>query len=297
MTSVPLSIAPLSIVLGAGGPLATVFHLGLLSAFHDVGIELADAERVIATSAGAGIAASILAGATLEDTRVLATTPPDAAARERMRATLTQGRRGRRPLAPALAREALLGGRGLSLALSGVLPSGRIPTAPMSRYPSVVGALDWPSTLWIPATRIPDGERVVFGRDLIVPLADAVEASAAVPALFVPKIIGSERYVDGAVRSANSADLAGASAAELVLVSSVQTRPGLSPLRREARSTLAKELTVLRRAGKRVILLEPNAELLALAVGFPMRSAQNGPALIDAAARQAAAALAAHIAS
>jgi NTE family protein len=278
-------VTRIAIVLGAGGPVASTFHLGVLQGLAQVGVHLEDADLVVGTSAGAGIAASLLSGATLDETLSAAITPPSAEDRARMRSSMKAGGRDFRPLAPALALQARPGGAGLGVALAGLLPTGRLSTAPMSRFPSIAEA-EWPEHLWIPATRVPDGERVVFGRDLSVPLVDAVEASAAVPGFFVPKLIDGQRYVDGAVRSANSADLAAQSDAELVIVSSVQTRPGHSPLRRAARANLARELKVLRAAGKRVLLLEPGAEVLSLLIGFPMRSPQNAAPIIAAAKRQ-----------
>ena len=59
-----------------------------------------------------------------------------------------------------------------------------------------------------------DGERVVFGREPLAPgapgcppLADAVEASSAIPGYFEPVAIDDELYLDGAARSSTNADL------------------------------------------------------------------------------------------
>ena len=299
-----------AIVLGAGGPVASTFHLGVLRALADHDVTLTGAELVVATSAGAGIAAAVLAGLSLADAQRWATTPPTPEEIARFRSTMTTGGLRRfRPMSPLMARHLVRRG-GLNLALTGILPTGRLPTTAMSRFlpveslpvdslpgelPVTVGlpmavSSAWPEHLWIPATRLPAGDRVVFGRDSRPLLKDAVEATAAVPGFFVPKEIDGARYVDGAVFSANSADLAADSDADVVVVSSVQTRAGRSPLRITARARLAHELRFL--TGKRVVLLEPGQGVTALLGGFPRGAPEKAGQIIDAAYQQALDALA-----
>ena len=55
------------------------------------------------------------------------------------------------------------------------------------------------------AVRMADGRRIVFGRDDVKgDIGDAVHASSAIPAVYVPARIGTREYVDGAVHSATA---------------------------------------------------------------------------------------------
>ena len=54
-----------------------MFHLGALRALRaEADFNLVDAQRVIATSAGAGVAAAVLTGTSLEDTGDILMSPP-----------------------------------------------------------------------------------------------------------------------------------------------------------------------------------------------------------------------------
>ena len=67
---------------------------------------------------------------------------------------------------------------------------------------------DWPSRpLWIPATDLASGRRVVFGRDLHPPVHRAVAASAALPGFFAPARVDERVYVDGGIASPFNLDL------------------------------------------------------------------------------------------
>ena len=71
--------------------------------------------------------------------------------------------------------------------------------------------------LFIIATDLDDGERVVFGRDNEVPISLAVAASSALPVVYKPVRIGDREYVDGGVRGNASLDLAIENGATLVV--------------------------------------------------------------------------------
>jgi predicted acylesterase/phospholipase RssA len=76
-----------------------------------------------------------------------------------------------------------------------------------------------PRDLFIIATELDSGDRVVFGpkiRDEI-PISTAVAASSALPLLYKPLQIGEEEYVDGGLRGNASLDLAIEHGAKLVV--------------------------------------------------------------------------------
>jgi len=285
------------LVLGAGGSLGWVYHLGVLEALRwELGAELADIDRVVGTSAGAAIAASVLAGAGSDQVLAAVTTPPTGEEMAVMRAAMAEFRSPRRWLrttAPSMiTRFGTDPGLGLG-AIAGLMPTGVFPTASLRKFP--VGHPDdpWPGNLWIPSVQVDEGRLVVFGRDLIVPVIDAVEATAAVPLMFQPKTIAGRRYLDGAVHSATNADLLLADGRfDLVVVASPMTRPGLSPIKTRARAQLRRETRALERTGAEVVILEPSPEVVELAAGFPRSKRDAGPAIIATVAAEGARVLA-----
>ena len=73
--------------------------------------------------------------------------------------------------------------------------------------------------LYIIATDLDTGSRVVFGREpwRDVPISRAVAASSAVPLLYRPVRIGVNEFVDGAVRGNASLDVAIEAGAQLIV--------------------------------------------------------------------------------
>jgi predicted acylesterase/phospholipase RssA len=90
-----------------------------------------------------------------------------------------------------------------------------------------------PRRLFVPATDLDVGERVVFGRDGVdgVAVSEAVAASCSIPGFFEPMSVGGRDYVDGDIGHTGHADLAVADGATVLVV----INP-LVPLRRRARA-------------------------------------------------------------
>ena len=280
----------IGIVLGAGGTLGWAYHLGVAEGVAAAaGCELRTAARIVGTSAGGAIAVSLLAGASTADVLSTIARPPSDEEMARMREARDSARRGLlRRLRPQSARMLRRGGiRGLV----GLLPAGVFPTESLRRFPGTT--LDaWPDQLWMPSVELDSGEVVVFGRDRSdVPVADAVEATSAMPGLFEPKHIDGRRYIDGAVASATHADLLVDEDLERVLIASPMTRPGRGPIRRRARRQLRREVAALEAAGVETTVLEPSAALMAEAEGWPRSRPEAGAAIVATARAQTVAAL------
>ncbi len=284
-----LPTGSLAVVLGAGGPLGWAYHVGVIEGLRTaLGIEPANADRVIGTSAGGAIAAGLLAGADTDEMLTAITTRPSDEEMAAMRAAAAEFRRPwtrLRPAAPGLAVRGL--GRLGFGALAGLIPSGVFPTTSLRRFPTTDDA--WPSALWIPAVQLSDGATVVFGRDrLDVPVIDAVEATSSVPGMFQPKQIDGLRFADGAVRSAANADLLMGGGHDLIVISSPMTRPGRGAVRTRARWQLSTEVNELRAEGATVLVVEPDQAMVDLAKGYPRTNHEAGPSLVKAASRQVA---------
>ncbi len=281
---------PISIVLGAGGPLGWVFHLGVMRAVAEtLGTDVAGADRVIGTSAGAAIAGACLSGADESEIVEAITARPSEDEIERMRELMAEFRRPWRRLRPgavgAIPRALSRGPATVpATAVVGLLPSGVFPTSSLRRFPAPPDNGRWPPQLWIPSVRLGDATVTVFGRDrLDIPVADAMEASSAVPGMFRPKVIDGQRYVDGAVRSASNADLLAASDPGFVVISSPMTRPGRGVVRSRARRQLGREVKRLRSGANTVVVIEPDADIVTRAEGFPRHNPDRADALIEAA--------------
>ncbi|HUJ34608.1 MAG TPA: patatin-like phospholipase family protein, partial [Solirubrobacteraceae bacterium] len=112
-----------------------------------------------------------------------------------------------------------------------------------------------------------NGRRVVFGSpgSPRASVADAVAASCTVPWLFVPVTIGGREYVDGGIWSPTNLDAApaGRDTHVLCLNPTASIPPSsrvLSVVRSVSRSAVSVEALVLRRRGAAVRMLAPNAE-------------------------------------
>ena len=271
-----------TVVLGSGGAGGWMFHLGVLRALQsEADFLLSDASRVIATSAGAGVAAPVLMGTSPADTEAALMTPPSGDEREAFSEARDANRdRGLERFVPAAPN---LASRVLSnpiLAGSGLLPAGLLPTTGPARADSVRDTDRWPPSLWITATRLSDGQPCVFGPGrLDAPLQLAVQASQAIPGAFAPVEINGERYVDGGLVSPNHAKLALEDPCDLVILVSVQSRPGLRATRVQARRRLGSELAALSDAGLPTVLVEVDDATNAWFRGFPRSSSDNGPVI------------------
>lgn len=155
------------IVLGAGGSLAWVYHLGVLDGLRDSGwLDPTEASRVVATSAGAAVGAALVAGtSTVEFLDALAATATSGFLRE-IREARAKGRR-----APAVsagrhdAPQPSPTGRRIPVSrVLGAIDGGILPTSAMIHLPIGAGN-GWDRRLWVPAVRVRDGATVVFVGD------------------------------------------------------------------------------------------------------------------------------------
>lgn len=273
----------IGVVLGAGGSLGWAYHLGVVEGLRQgLRLELAHASRVVGTSAGAAIAASVLAGASSTEVLEAIGQPLTSDEEDEMRDARGQFRkhpvRTLRPQAPAMVRKGGVTG------LAGLIPAGVFPTMTLRRFP-IGGLVTWPAGLWVPAVRVGDGKVIVFGRDRTdVAVGDALEATSAVPGKFRPKEIDGVRFMDGAVASATHAHLLAGDGFDTVIVSSPMTRPPApgkrnGPVRRRAQRQLDREVAALRSTGTTVLVLTPDQAVM---------TAADGAATVAAARRQAA---------
>jgi len=269
----------IGLVLGAGGTTGLAFHAGVLAALQEAsGWDPRRAEVVVGTSAGSLSGSLLRLGLSAGDLRCYTESLPlspegvalaELGAPHRPRAHLGDFLRPRPPTSVGAVVRGLLSpwSRHPLVTASAVLPVGPVPTSAISEGIDRVAGGRWPQPdLWIAATRLRDGRRVVFGRDGSprADLGQAVAASCAIPAYFRPVAIGPDRYVDGGVVSIHSLDLLAGTDLDLVIVSAPMSAadnhlPAApdTPLRRLVKLQLDREEARLRARGTPVLVLAP----------------------------------------
>lgn len=258
-----------TLVLGAGGPVGHAFHVGVLRALYEHRAwDARDAALVLGTSAGAQVAALLRAGMSPRDLSARVTGEPmsdeaHAIARHWVRPQDAAQPAPKRPYAPAspeyLGHVARAPWRARPMRLvSALMPEGHVCLRPqIAGLRNVFGETWTDRPLWITAVDRSSGERITWGHPESPPLdvGTAVAASGAVPWLCQPVEAHGRKLIDGGMHSPTHLDLLEHEDhhTDLVLV--------LSPLSAlgSMRLLLSRELARLRRAGQRVIAIEPDA--------------------------------------
>ncbi|GAA5149396.1 patatin-like phospholipase family protein [Microbacterium pseudoresistens] len=202
-----------ALVLGGGGVTGIAWATGLLLGLERGGLALRDADRIIGTSAGAAVGAQLTGPLSLDDLydRQLCGVVRELPGGLSGAALLRIG------LPVALRHDAAAALRSI-----GRFAASRAEDRREARRHVIEQRLDgadWASDrdLGLTAIDIDSGERVVFTAGGPASLADAVEASCAVPGVWPVVTIDGHRYMDGGMRSPANVDLAdGASQAVVI---------------------------------------------------------------------------------
>ncbi len=263
------------LVLGAGGTLGAAWMAGVLAGIAaETGIVFAACEQLVGTSAGAMLAADLLAGVEPRAAGTAANAapaPPDEEpAGSRASTVLHALARARPTLASAAAPLA-------PLALSATRPiSSRVRAAALARMEEPQATLDalgariaaqglvFDGRLRIVCVERDSGRRVVFGTPgaPAASVADAVQASCSAPWAHRPVEIGGRLYVDGGVWSPTNLDAAPALRETRVLclaptAAQLGARVRHPALRAATRAALGVETLVLRGRGAGLTVVAP----------------------------------------
>ena len=252
--------------------------MGVLAGIEDAtGFDLRDCDYYVGTSAGAIVAAHLVA---CQSPRRPSSVGPEVPAPATPRAAEGLAAAGlaaaRRAGAFALAAAATFAPLALGLAAPGgavarTLLLRRLPR-PKTRLTDVHRNIErlepsFDGRLRVTAVDRGNGRRVVFGSPGAprAGVAEAVEASCTVPWLFAPVEIGGREYVDGGVWSPTNLDAAPAGRDTHVLclnptASIPATSNVLGVIRRVSRTAVSVEALALRRRGAAVRVLAPSAE-------------------------------------
>jgi NTE family protein len=189
-----------ALVLGGGG---VVFVAWLTAYLHELtrrGVVVADADRIVGTSAGSALATVIAAGRLDRFAKLIRVVEqrPNLIGRLAPAAQLTPSQQRAVDLfdhaadaEPSAIR--VIGAAALAARTPGVnrLPSSVVLMTQTWRWPG--------RSLAVSAVDAYTGERLVLQEDSGVPLPRAVAASASVPGLFAPQPVGDRRAMDGGV--------------------------------------------------------------------------------------------------
>lgn len=276
--------------------------MGVLAGIEDgAGLDLRECESFLGTSAGAIVAAHLVAGnaprrpsSAGTDLELRQAAPARslavaavAAARRAGQTALAAGS----AFAPLALGMAAPGGAVLRAILLRGLPRPPDTLASLRAQVERSGA-EFDGRLRVTAVDRGSGRRVVFGSPGApsVTVAQAVEASCTVPWLFAPVRIGTREYVDGGVWSPTNLDAAPVGRDTHVLclnptASLTTPHTMLAVLRTVARSAASVEALALRGRGARVRSVAPNAECAA-AMGANFMDQEPRIRVLDAGYRQ-----------
>ncbi len=203
MTSLQNGSPTRALVLGGGGAVCVSWQTGLLMGLREAGVDLAGAEAIVGTSAGAFVGALLASGREVTDalTSLAAlgqSIDPDSLAvgDEAFLSAMHQARLGTDP------RQAL---RAIGRAAK------EASTSAEDLYLGLFGTLDgiaWPAGFRCTAIDIDTGDLAVWDQRSAVSLLHAVASSCAVPMLFPTVTIKGRRYMDGGILSSLNATVA-----------------------------------------------------------------------------------------
>jgi NTE family protein len=306
----------LGVVLGAGGTVGLAYEAGVLMALKELGgVDAAEADLLVGTSAGSIVAAHLRSGWSVEDLwRSARGEQPNL-----LGATEEEAARRRDELLPpafgspldALLRVMGSGwilGRSLVRwpmphlpGLTWVLPSGMLKMSESDDLFARNLLETWPERdVHLAAVDTVSGRRVVFGRPGApqATLHQAVLASCAVPGVFAPVRIGHQVLVDGGIDSTSHLDLAVKAGCDLVIaVAPMAYTPDDPPdlvhqlVRRMPTRWLASEAADARSRDVEVLLVRPTAAEVGLH-GFNFLRRDRWPEIAEVAYQSTATALA-----
>jgi NTE family protein len=185
-----------TLVLGGGGAVGIAWQTGLLSGLRDAGVDLASAETIVGTSAGALVGA-LLSG----DREVTDSLASLAALKESI--DLDSLAAGDQAFLEIMRQARLDADPHHALRVIG-RAANEADTLAEDVYLNLFSTIDgiaWPSNYRCTAIDTDSGDLVVWDHVSDVPLAHAVAASCAIPALFPAVTIKGRRYMDGGLFS------------------------------------------------------------------------------------------------
>jgi NTE family protein len=253
-----------ALVLGGGGPVGIAWETGLLAGLAESGVNLADADLIVGTSAGSAVGAQLAMGR--QPQQMYAALSADAGNARPGPTRQNPGPAGAAPnlmplmelmqkaaageVAPEEVRKEIG-----AFALNAKTMSEADFIATFGRM--LASADSWPSRKYTcTAVDALTGEFRTWGNEDGVPLSRAVASSCSVPGIYPPITINGRRYIDGGMRSPTNADIAkGYDQVALVVVTT--GAPG--PMAETSKKRFDAEVAALKESGSKVTVIAPDA--------------------------------------
>ena len=259
---------------------------GLVAGLAGEGIALADADRIIGTSAGAIVGAQLASGTEPSElaAAILAEgsgTPPSGA--------MGAPNAGALARLPSLFQLAHGGGDAERAEVGAYALAAKTETeeAWVGRMALMLRGAEWSErSLSCVAVDAESGSIAMLGRDCGAPLARAVAASCSMPGISPAVEISGRRFIDGGFASTVNADLA--KGCERVLV--IAFHP-TGPAAERIKNRLESQLQLLRSSGADVLALTPDDASLE-AIGAQSMDFRRRPQIAEAGLAQGSAAAA-----
>jgi NTE family protein len=185
-----------ALVLGGGGAVGVGWQTGLLMGLDEAGVDLAGAEVVVGTSAGALVGALLASGREVTDALISLASLGQSIDPESLTA-------GDEAFLRAIRQASLVTDSRQPLRAIG-RAAQEAKTLAEDVYLDLFGTLDgtaWPAGFRCTAIDTDTGELVVWDEGSGVPLVRAVASSCAVPLLFPSVTVKGHRYMDGGLLS------------------------------------------------------------------------------------------------
>lgn len=275
-----------ALVLSGGGSVGIAWQTGLAAGLARAGVQLADADFIVGTSAGSAVGANLAVGADL-DVRVRRYDAPSPQAARSASAGMSADR-----IAKLMA--VMAGIDGATDADAGRAAVGKfaLEAEGLAEDLFVAGFRDladtpWPQHYACTAVDAESGAFVVWDAQAGAALDRAVASSCAVPGIFEPVTIKGRRYIDGGIRSGTNADLARGHDRVLIvsLLHPDRAAAANDPRSRRFARHIRAELDALIDAGARVEVIAPD-RAAASTMGPNLMDAAIAPAAAQAGLRQ-----------
>ena len=280
-----------ALVLGGGGAVGVGWQTGLVTGLREAGVDLAGAEAIVGTSAGALVGALLSSGRDVTGALTTLAALGQSIDRDALaagdEAFLRARRQARLDTDPRQALRTV--GRAAQEASA----------PPEDVYLGMFGTLDgtaWPAVFRCTAIDTDTGDLVVWDQGSGVPLLHAVASSCSIPMLFPTVTIKGRHYMDGGIL--NPLNATAAPPADVLLVLSCQPLgsqgAGVESALAASAATPDAELAQLRETRRLVAVepdfsdtgapangMDPNSAIQALRIG--KRQAEREAAAIQAA--------------
>ena len=280
-----------ALVLGGGGAVGVGWQTGLVTGLREAGVDLAGAEAIVGTSAGALVGALLSSGRDVTGALTTLAALGQSIDRDALaagdEAFLRARRQARLDTDPRQALKTV--GRAAQEASA----------PPEDVYLGMFGTLDgtaWPAGFRCTAIDTDTGDLVVWDQGSGVPLLHAVASSCSIPMLFPTVTIKGRHYMDGGIL--NPLNATAAPPADVLLVLSCQPLgsqgAGVESALAASAATPDAELAQLRETRRLVAVepdfsdtgapangMDPNSAIQALRIG--KRQAEREAAAIQAA--------------